>query len=111
MSKIMKNNRSLAISTILNEKMRDKVTLSFMSDFIPGDLFEKEIFSKNRDRVFTPKNTLETMLLTSTLEDKSLKNSVAQFYVVHQRKRAIMEQGLRRQVEIKIGRASCRERV
>ncbi len=97
----MKNNRSLAISTILNEKMRDKVTLSFMSDFIPGDLFEKETFSKKRDRVFTPKNTLETMLLTSTLEDKSLKNSVAQFYVVHQRKRAIMEQELRLQVEVR----------
>ena len=95
----MKNNRSLAISTILNEKMRDKVTLSFMSDFIPNDLFEKETSSKNRDRVFTPKNVLETMLLTSTMEDKSLKNSVAQFYVVHQRKRAIMEQELKRQVE------------
>ena len=58
--------------------------LGFMSDFIPDNIFNEEGLSKIRDRVFTPRNTLETMLLTSTLEDKSLKNSVTQFYIVHQ---------------------------
>jgi len=96
----MKNNRSLAISTIVNENLRNEATLSFMSNYIADELFEKEKFPKSRDRVFTQKNTLETMLLTSTLEDKSLKNSVAQFYIVHQRRRTIMEQQLKHQTEI-----------
>ena len=96
----MKNNRSLAISTIVNEKLRNEATLSFMSDYIADELFDKEKSPESRDRVFTPKNTLETMLLTSTLEDKSLKNSVAQFYIVHQRRRTIMEQELKHQTEI-----------
>jgi len=95
----MKNNRSLAISTIINEELKNKVTLSFMSDHVPDELFKKGQSPKSRDRVFTQKNTLEAMLLTSTLEDKSLKNAVTQFYVVHQRKRAIMEEELKRQIE------------
>ena len=92
---MMKNNRSLAISTILNEKLRNEATLSFMSGYIADELFDSEKSPEIRDRVFTQKNTLETMLLTSTLEDKSLKNSVAQFYIVHQRRRTIMEQELK----------------
>ena len=95
----MKNNRSLAISTILNDELRKGTILGFMSDFIPDEIFEKENSSKSRDRVFTNTHTLETMLLTSTLEDKSLKSSVTQFYIVHQRRRAIMEQELKRQTE------------
>ncbi len=95
----MKNNRSLAISTILNKKLRNEATLSFMSGYIADELFDSEKSPEIRDRVFTQKNTLETMLLTSTLEDKSLKNSVAQFYIVHQRRRTIMEQELKHQTE------------
>ena len=96
----MKNNRSLAISTVLNEELKKGAILSFMSDFIPDKIFEDEDSTKSRDRVFTQRNTLETMLLTSTIDDKSLKISVAQFYIVHQRRRAIMEQDLKRQTEI-----------
>ena len=95
----MKNNRSLAISTIINEKLMNESTLSFMSEYIPNEIFEKEI-TKTRDRIYTQKSTIETMLLISTLEDKSLKNSVAQYYVIHQRKRAILEQELKHQSEI-----------
>jgi len=96
----MKNNRSLAISFKISEELGNKAMLGFMSDFIPNNIFNEEGFSKSRDRVFTPRNTLETMLLTSTLEDKSLKNSVTQFYIVHQHRRAIMEQELKHQAEI-----------
>ncbi len=62
-------------------------------------MFATEISAKNRDRVFSHRNTLETVL-SSTLEDKSLKNAVTQFYVVHQKKRAILEQELKKQIEI-----------
>jgi len=94
----MKNNRSLAVSTIINAELNKGSILSFMSDFIPDKIFEDRNPTKNRDRIFTQKNTLETMLLTSTLEDKSLQNSVAQFYIVHQRNRTILEQELEQQV-------------
>lgn len=95
----MKNNRSLAISTIINKKLKNESILSFMSKYIPDKIFEKND-TKTRDRIYTQKSTLETMLLISTLEDKSLKNSVAQYYVIHQRKRAILEQALKHQSEI-----------
>jgi len=95
----MKNNRSLAISNKISEEIRSKSILGFMSDLVPNDIFNKQDSSKSRDRVFTQRNTLETMLLTSTLEDKSLKNSVTQFYIVHQHRRTIMEQELKQQIE------------
>ncbi len=91
----MKNNRSLAISTVVNKELNKKSILSFMSDFIPDSIFEQEKPTKNRDRVYTRRNTLETMLLTSTMEDKSLENSVAQYYIIHQRNRTVLEQELK----------------
>lgn len=96
----MKNNRSLAVSTMLNQELRNGGILSFMGDYIPEEIFEARTSAKSRDRVFSHRNTLETMLLSSTLEDKSLKNAVTQFYVVHQKKRAILEQELKQQIEI-----------
>jgi len=96
----MKNNRSLAVSTIINEELHKESMLSFFGDFIQDNLPEKEKSSKSRDRVFTEKATLETMLLTSTLDDKSLKNSVSLFYILHQRNRVALEQGLKLQVEV-----------
>ena len=95
----MKNNRSLAVSTIINKELRNESMLSFLSDFISEKLFEEETPTSSRDRVFTQKATLETMLLTSTLDDKSLKNSVTLFYILHQRNRKAMEEGLKQQME------------
>jgi len=50
---------------------------------------------KSRNRVFTVDNTLLTMVLTSVQEDKTLKNSVGLYYMIHQRqkKHALEEQG------------------
>lgn len=96
----MKNNRSLAVSTIINSEMNKDSILSFMSGFIPDKIFEKEISGNTRDRIYTQRNTLETMLLTSTLQDKSLQNSVAQFYIIHQRNRAILEKELEQQTMV-----------
>ncbi len=94
----MKNNRSLAVSTIINEELHKESMLGFFGNFIQDNLNEEENPVKSRDRVFNQRATLETMLLTSTLDDKSLKNSVSLFYVLHQRKRTAMEQELNRQV-------------
>ncbi len=95
----MKNNRSLAISAILNKELKTNTMLGIMGTHIKDDIFQFDSTTIYRDRVFTPRNTLETMLLTATLEDKSLKNSVNQFYIVHQKKREILEQILKQQVE------------
>jgi len=95
----MKNNRSLAVSTIINNEMNQGSILSFMSDFITDKIFEKEMPNNTRDRIYNQRNTLETMLLTSTLQDKSLQNSVAQFYIIHQRNRAILERELEQQAK------------
>lgn len=95
----MKNNRSLAVSTIINEELHKESLLSFFGNFIQDNLSDKEKGSKSRDRIFTQKTTLEAMLLSSTLDDKSLKNAVTMFYFLHQRNRKTMEQGLMRQVK------------
>ncbi len=95
----MKNNRSLAVSALLNQELKTNTMLSIMGEHINDEIFYTDSFVKNRDRVFTPRNTLETMLLTATLEDKSLMNSVNQFYVVHQKKREILEHVLKQQAK------------
>ena len=95
----MKNNRSLAISYVLNRELKADATLNIMGQHIDEDIFSTANSIKHRDRVFTPKNTLEAMLLTATLEDKSLKNTVAQYYIVHQKKREMLEQDLREQAK------------
>jgi len=73
--------------------------LGVMGKHINDEIFDTTDSSSYRDRVFTPKTTLETMLLTATLEDKSLKNSVNQFYVIHQKRRELMEKELKLQAE------------
>lgn len=95
----MKNNRSLAVSALINEELHKESMLGFLSGFISDIKFEEEKPTNSRDRVFTQKATLETMLLSSTFEDKSLKNAVTMFYVLHRDKRKAMEKGLKRQVE------------
>jgi len=39
---------------------------------------------KSRNRIFTVRNTLLTMVLTSVQQDKTLKNSVDLYYMIHQ---------------------------
>ena len=95
----MKNNRSLAVSSLLNKELKTNTMLSIIGEHINEDLFNIDSSVKQRDRVFTPRNTIETMLLTATLEDKSLKNSVNQFYIVHQKRRDILEQDLKQQAQ------------
>lgn len=97
----MENNRSLAIGTVLNQQIKKGAMLSIMGEHLDNTIFTDEILGNTRDRVFTPRNTLETMLLSATLEDKSLTNAVNQFYVAHQKRREILTQELKQQVEKK----------
>ena len=95
----MENNRSLAVSTLVNQELKSKVMLGVLGEHIPDEIFKVKTDIQRRDRVFTHQNTLETMLLSATLEDKSLKNAVNQFYIVHQKKREILKQTLKQETE------------
>jgi len=54
--------------------------------------FKKEEV-KTRDRVFTVPNTLLAMILTAVQQDKTLKNSVDLYYIIHQKhKNQVIEQ-------------------
>ena len=89
---MMKQDRSLAISSKLQEfKMGD--VIGILEHEFPTTIFSKQQSSvKRRDRVFTENNTLLTMLLTSVQEDKTLKNSVDLFYFLHQKRKEQVRQ-------------------
>jgi len=89
----MKNNRSLSISTKITE-IKKKNLLTVLSKQIPEDIYRNVSIGKHRDRVYSIPTTLETMLLTATQEDKSLKNSVLLYYTIHQKKRELLQQSL-----------------
>lgn len=96
----MKNNRSLAISVAVNNEIKNSVTLGLLSSYIPESIFNEDTsVTTTRDRVYSYRNTLETMILTATLEDKSLKNSVIQYYSIQQNKRFILEKELKDKIK------------
>ena len=57
--KEMENNRSLAVSTLLNQGLKNKVMLGILGEHIPDEIFKVETTIQRRDRVFTHRNTLE----------------------------------------------------
>jgi hypothetical protein len=89
----MKNNRSLAISTEIMA-LEKRNLLTALSKYIPSEIYSQSSTENRRDRVFSSAATLETMLLTATQEDKSLKNSVLLFYTIHQKKRELLQREL-----------------
>ena len=97
----MKLNRSLAISSkILKCKSGD--ILGMLSEEYPAKPLEEKFGSvTKRNRIFTANNTLLTMVLTSIQQDKTLKNSVDLFYIIHQHHqqsaRAELEQAVRKE--------------
>ena len=50
----------------------------------PSWVLESDSGKGSRNRVFTANNTLLTMVLTATQQDKTLKNSVDLYYMIHQ---------------------------
>ncbi len=92
----MKQNRSLAISAVIQEQQRSNI-LNLLESVFPEEVLKKKVPDNSRDRVFTATNTLLTMVLTATQADKSLKNSVALYYGLHQKIREkIYEESLSR---------------
>jgi hypothetical protein len=84
----MKLNRSLAISSKIQEcKMGDIIGL-LENEFPVSILKDKIEGVKSRDRIFTVNTTLLTMVLTSVQQDKTLKNSVDLYYSIHQKHKA-----------------------
>jgi len=109
----MKLNRSLAISTSIQECKMGNIIGLLEKEF--PDIMEREpAVPKSRNRVFTARNTLLTMVLTAVQQDKTLQNSVDLYYMIHQRHkqqttealgaRLKQEQGLDRESAKKAGR-------
>lgn len=95
----MKQNRSLAISSKIQEcKMGDIIGL--LEGEFPSEIFTRTKQSPNsRDRVFTVDKTLLTMVLTSVQKDKTLKNSVSLYYIIHQQQKKQALEALERIVQ------------
>lgn len=81
----MKPNRSLAISSKIQQFKMGNIIGLLEKEFPASILEYKNEGAKTRDRVFTVNNTLLTMVLTSVQQDKTLKNSVDLYYTIHQR--------------------------
>jgi hypothetical protein len=89
----MTPNRSLAITNIFQYHC-DEHILGVLQDEFPHSVFasENSLPGDARNRVFTAGNTLLTMILTSTQQDKTLKNSVDMYYKIHQdHKRQVLQ--------------------
>lgn len=81
----MKLNRSLGISSKIQECKMGNI-IGLMEKEFPAHFLDNQTKSeKSRDRVFTVNNTLLTMVLTATQQDKALKNSVGLYYMTHQK--------------------------
>ena len=60
--------------------------IGLLENEFPSSILEyKNEGVKTRGRVFTRNNTLLTMVLTSAQQDKTLKNSVDLYYIIHQK--------------------------
>lgn len=80
----MKLNRSLAISSSIEECKIGNI-IGLLEEEFPTSIVEDDLVNTpGRNRVFTVKNTLLTMVLTAIQQDKTLQNSVALYYMIHQ---------------------------
>lgn len=80
----MKLNRSLAISSKIQECKMGNIIGLLEKEFPSSVLHNQEQTGEGRNRVFTVNNTLLTMVLTAIQQDKTLKNSVSLYYMIHQ---------------------------
>lgn len=94
----MKLNRSLAISSKILECKASNI-IGLLEEEFPFSVLENFEEEGGRNRVFTVKNTLLTMMLTATQQDKSLKNSVDLYYMLHQQRKQQTLEELNEQTE------------
>ena len=95
----MKLNRSLAISSKIQECKMGNIIGLLENEFPASILNDKVESVKTRDRVFTINNTLLTMVLTSVQQDKTLKNSVDLYYTIHQRHKTLAIELLEQRIQ------------
>ncbi|HMF71076.1 MAG TPA: IS4 family transposase [Flavitalea sp.] len=90
----MTPNRSLAISNAFRYHSDENI-LGVLQQEFPHWVLSKhdKADTGSRNRVFTAGNTLLTMILSATQQDKTLKNSVDLYYKTHQdHKRQVLEE-------------------
>lgn len=91
----MKENRSLQISLMIKEQLSKDLSSIFF-DMFPFALSEQHKNPNARDRVFTQENTLLSMIIAMTNEDKSLQQAVNIYKVIHERNKSRIEEHRRR---------------
>lgn len=95
----MKLNRSLALSSKIQECKSGDI-LGMLSEHYPSSVLDVQFDSvTKRNRIFTANNTLLTMVLTSVQQDKTLKNSVDLFYIIHQQRQQAARKELEQAIE------------
>jgi hypothetical protein len=94
----MKENRSLQLSTLIGEQLSRDLSMAFYEMF-PFTKTSKQEQDTSRNRVFSQENTLLTMLLTMTNEDKSLQQSVNIYSRIHEKNKEIIEKERARIIE------------
>lgn len=94
----MKINRSLGISTEIQKQLNDN-RLGLLNSVYPKELLQYKESNNSRDRIFTETKTLQTMLITATMQDKTLKNSVNLHYISHQKERELELEHLKEKVK------------
>ena len=91
----MKSNESLYLSVRFREIIKTDLSRAF-SGYLPenliSDKYQQSSSKKSRDRIFTPENTILTMLLNSIQEDKSLQNGLNLFKSVFESKSKVIRQ-------------------
>jgi hypothetical protein len=71
-----------------------------LSQEYPSSILEEQFGSATkRNRIFTANNTLLTMVLTAIQQDKTLKNSVDLFYIIHQQRQQAARKALAQAME------------
>lgn len=93
----MKLNRSLAISTSIQECKMGNI-IGLLEKEFPLLASQESEGSKSRNRIFTIRNTLLTMVLTAVQQDKTLKNSVDLYYMIHQQHKQQVTEALEEQL-------------
>lgn len=86
----MKANCSLSITNKINRQLQKDLSGAFY-EMIPFEELSKIKSKHNRDRIYNTENTMLTMLLTMTEEDKSLQNSVNIYSRLHAKNKRRIE--------------------
>lgn len=94
----MKDNRSLAISSKIQQCKMGNI-IGLLEKEFPSSILQAAGSKQSRNRVFSANNTLLTMVLTATQQDKTLKNSVDLYYMIHQQHKQQILEDLQQQAQ------------